>query len=258
MAAKKNELAVTDIQEQPMVVLSDTANLMSMIGRMATDPNADIDKMERLMRMKDEIDRQQARVAFAAAMSAAQADMPVILKNKKNNQTNSRYAELEVINDAITPVYTKHGFSLSFDTVPNDKEKWVTVRCRVRHVGGHTEESTYETPYDNTGMNGQVNKTTTHGLASGVTYARRYITIMVFNLTIKGEDNDGNTPKQDQNKAITEEQEIVLTEWIKTSGADKVKFLALYGIEKLSELPVKKYAEALAGLKQKAKLAGVK
>lgn len=255
MVAKNNEVVVSEPQQQPMVVLSDAANLMAMIGQMATNPNADIDKMERLMRMKDEIEARQARIEFASAMSAAQSEMPVILKNKKNNQTNSRYAELEVINDAITPIYTKHGFSLSFDTIPTEKEKWVTVRCRVRHIGGHTEESTYETPYDNTGMKGEVNKTTTHGLASGVTYARRYITIMVFNLTIKGEDKDGNAPPR-QDRGLSAEQEAKVKEWLETSGANKAKFLEFYGAETVADIPAKRYNEAINGLRQKAAVSG--
>lgn len=253
--AAKNEVARVEVPAQQMVPVSEAASLMAMIGQMATNPQADIDKMERLMRMKDEIEQKQARVAFAESMSLAQAEMPVIVKNKTNKQTSSRYAELEVINDAITPVYTKHGFSLSFDTIPNEKEKWVTVRCRVRHVGGHTEESTYETPYDNTGMKGEVNKTTTHGLASGVTYARRYITIMVFNLTIKGEDRDGNTPPQ-KDRGLSEAQEAKVKEWIETSGADQKKFLEFYGVERIIDIPAKRYNEAINGLRQKAAVSG--
>lgn len=238
--------------EKPMVAVSETGQVMAMIERIMLDPNADIDKLERLMAMKDRLDAQRAAREYAVAMSAAQAEMPAIQKNRKNDQTNSYYAELEVINDAIVPIYTKHGLSLSFDTIPASKPEWVAVRCRVRHVGGHVEESTYETPYDNTGIAGKVNKTTTHGLSSGVTYARRYITMLVFNLTIKGDDKDGNANKI-KSTAISEKQALTLQEWIDESKADKIAFLEYFGVENLVDLPASRYQEALSGLKQKAK-----
>lgn len=255
--AKKQDVAtLVPQQDQPLVVMSESANLMAMIGRMATDPNADIDKMERLMAMKERIEAEAARRLFNEAMTACQRDMPAILKGKKNNQTGSKYAELEHINDAITPIYTRHGFSLSFDTVQSTREDWVNVRCRVRHSGGYTEESTYETPYDNTGMRGEVNKTVTHGLASGVSYARRYITIMVFNLTLKGEDNDGNGGGK-KVAFITEQQQAAMQEWIDVTKSDKVAFLQNFGAESLQTFPAGRANEAFALFKAKAKKMGI-
>lgn len=247
---------VEQIPASNITTVSESANLMLMIGRMATDPTADIDKMERLMAMKERIDAEAARRLFNQAMRDCQSEMPAIVKGKFNQQTKSKYAELEHINEAITPVYTRHGFSLSFDTIPTPKENWVAVRCRVRHEGGHTEESTYETPFDNTGMRGEVNKTVTHGLASGVSYARRYITIMIFNLTLKGEDNDGNgAPKQAG--TIDEAQQKIIGEWINKSKAKPEVFLKVYKIEKLEDLPKARFREAIDMLKQKAKINGV-
>jgi len=239
------------VPQSNITVVNESDSMMALIGRMATDPTVDIDKMERIMAMKERMDAETSRRLFNDAMTQCQAEMPAIVKGKTNKQTNSKYAELEHINDAITPVYTKHGFSLSFDTIPSSKEDWVSVRCRVRHNGGYTEESTYETPFDNTGMRGEVNKTVTHGLASGVSYARRYITIMVFNLTLKGEDNDGNGNGR-KSSTITEEQQLLVDEWIVKSKADKAAFLRVYKVESVAAIPSNRYQEVIAGLKQKA------
>lgn len=267
-ARKKTDtaLAVTGevLEQMPSNVVaippSETAQVMSMIERIALDPAADMDKLERLMTMKRQLDAERAAREFAVAMKDAQAEMPVIVKNRTNNQTRSRYAELEVINDAIVPVYTKHGLSLSFDTIPSSKENWVAVRCRIRHIGGHVEESTYETPFDTVGSGGNVNKTVTHGLASGVTYARRYITIMVFNLVIKGEDVDGNQARDGSAKVASQDDIDAIREWFEVCSftTNEVNdFLALFKIEELEHLPANRVKEAVGGLKARAKQMGV-
>lgn len=228
--------------------------MMEMISRAAADPSTDIEKMERMYRMKVEFDSREAAKAYANAMAEAQAEMPAIVKNKTNTQTNSRYANLEVVNEAITPIYTKHGFSLSYSTEEPKAEGWVRVRCLVSHRGGHSEVFCYDNPVDDKGLAGKQNKTDTHGRSSAVSYSRRYLAMMIFNLTIKDEDNDGNGGGAVV--TISEEQQAKIAEWIEQSGADKDKFLALYGVDKISELPVKRYNEALRGLQQKARVNG--
>lgn len=238
-----------------IVAVSESANLMAMIGRLAADPNADIDKMERLMAMKERVEAESARREFNAAMTACQQAMPAIVKNKTNNQTSSRYADLEVINAAITPIYTSHGFSLSFDNEEPRAEGWVRVRCTVRHSAGHVEHFHYDSPIDDKGIGGKPNKTETHGLASATSYARRYITVLIFNLTIKGEDNDGNGGQR-KAQTINEQQQSVIVELINKGKADKAAFLHYYDIESIDQLPVCKFQEAKKGLQQKVRVSG--
>jgi hypothetical protein len=40
--------------------------------------------------------------------------MPCVVKDRDNPFTKSRYATLENVNTVIRPVYTQHGFSLSY------------------------------------------------------------------------------------------------------------------------------------------------
>src|SRR5690606_13936913 len=112
----------------------------------------------------------QAEQAFSDAMKAAQADMPMVGKDRHNTQTNSDYATLDAINKAITPVYTLHGFSLTFDTEDSPLEGHVRVVCRVLHRDGHSKSYNYDTPMDGTGIGGKVNKTPTHARGSAITY----------------------------------------------------------------------------------------
>jgi hypothetical protein len=183
-------------QDEPrgqVVAMNDSGALIAAIARAASDPNVDVEKMERLFAMHEKMQARQAEQAFSEAMKAAQADMPKVVKDRHNSQTNSDYATLDAINKAITPVYTRHGFSLTFDTEDSPLEGHVRVVCRVLHRDGHSASYSYDTPMDLTGIGGKVNKTPTHARGSAITYGRRYLVLMIFNLTTGAqEDDDGN------------------------------------------------------------------
>lgn len=179
-----------ELAPQPVMV-SDSASLMSAIALAARDPTVDVTKMERLFAMHKEMQADQARRAYGEAMATCQAELPKIIKDRENKQTDSWYATLDAIVRQIAPVYTKHGFSLSFDTFKSDVEKCIGVSCTVMHAGGHEKVFHYDQPIDDSGIQGAVNKTQTHARGSAITYGRRYLTLMVFNLNT-GFDDDGN------------------------------------------------------------------
>lgn len=184
--------AVVKLEEQHLAVVSDSASLMAAIARAAADPNVDVGKMERLFAMHERMQARQAEQAFAEAMRGAQSDIPKIVKDRTNSQTKSDYATLDAINKVITPIYTGHGLSLSFDTEDSPLDGHVRIVCHVLHTDGHKEAYRYDTPLDSAGIQGTVNKTQTHARGSAVTYGRRYLTLMIFNLTT-GPDDDGNS-----------------------------------------------------------------
>jgi hypothetical protein len=181
------------VVDQPPAVVSDSTQLIQAIARAASDPTVDVEKMRQLFDMHTEMKAAQAKELYATQMARCQKKMPVISKNAYNSQTNSKYANLERINKVITPIYTSFGFSLSFGEDTSPYEKHIRVVCDCLHEGGHSIRYTYDNPIDDAGIQGAKNKTPTHGKSSAVSYARRYITVMIFNLTIQGEDDDGNS-----------------------------------------------------------------
>ena len=92
-----------------------TSEIVAFIGiieRAARDPSIDIDKLDRLLLMRE---RENARVAeqtFNAAMAAAQAEMEPIRFDSSNDQTRSRYASYAALDRTVRPIYTRHGFAL--------------------------------------------------------------------------------------------------------------------------------------------------
>lgn len=175
-----------------VATLNDEGRLMQAIIQAASDKDMDVSKMERLYAMHKEAQAHRAMIDYSNAMTRVQNAMPKIRKNKYNAQTKSYYADLANVLSEAAPVYTKEGFSLSFGQAECPTEGCVRVTCRVSHVGGHSEDYFYDNPIDDAGIQGTKNKTPTHGRSSAVSYAQRYLTKMVFNLILEGEDNDGN------------------------------------------------------------------
>lgn len=183
--------AIAKVQEQPAnVIPTDASSIMAVIARASADPNTDVDKLERLLGMYERITAHQASVAHDEAMNAAQEEMRPIAADASNPQTKSKYASYAALDRALRPIYTKHGFSLAFDTDDCPKDDHVRVVCRVKRAG-HTESHHLDMPADGKGAKGGDVMTKTHATGAAVSYGKRYLLGMVFNIAV-GEDNDGN------------------------------------------------------------------
>lgn len=171
---------------------SESSMMIQMIQRAAADPAVDVDKMERLMQMHERFVDRQASAAFNAAMVQAQKRIRPVVRMSFNTQANSGYAKLEDIDKQISPVYTEEGFSLSFGTADSPLAGHLRVVCDVMHEQGHTKQYHMDLPLDSAGIAGKVNKTGVHAHGSTNSYARRYLTMNIFNVVMVNEDNDGN------------------------------------------------------------------
>ena len=177
-----------------MSITTTTTNngpLVSFIERAAKDPEFDIAKFGELLRMQREIERDQARRAFDAAMSDAQAQMMPVVRDAKNSHLNNKYARLETIDNAIRPVYTDHGFSVRYGSAQCPTEGSIRIVCTVAHSGGFYEEHYLDAPLGNAGaMGGRTATTPVQAIGSAITYLRRYLLGMCFNVVLADEDDD--------------------------------------------------------------------
>lgn len=191
------EQAETQQVANPVATNESTA-MLTMIQRAATDPAFDADKMQKMMEMYERHTDRTAAAAFNAAMVRAQAQIGPVFRDKINTQTSSSYAALESIDKKISPVYTAYGFSLSFGTADSSLVGHIRTVCDCMHEGGHTKQYHIDLPIDSVGIKGSVNKTGVHASGSTFSYARRYLTMMIFNVVMTNEDDDGqgaNSPQ---------------------------------------------------------------
>lgn len=164
--------------------------MLSIIERASRDPNVDVEKLDRLLQMQDRVMAREAQVEFDNAMQNAQQAMKRIEADKHNTHTKSDYASYAALDRAIRPIYSSHGFSVSFSSGEGAVDQ-VRLICRIAHKGGHREEARLDMPADGKGAQGKDVMSKTHATGAAITYGKRYLLGMIFNLAI-GEDDDGN------------------------------------------------------------------
>lgn len=242
-------LAIRQDLTAPAVPQSETAAILAMIERAARDPAVDITKIERLMEMRDKQEAKAAERAFNVAMNEAQGEMRPIGADALNPQTRSRYATYAKLDSVLRPIYTRHGFSLSFDEADSPKPEHIRVLCYLSHEGGHTRTYHKDMPADGKGAKGGDVMTKTHAAGAAASYGARYLLKGIFNIAVGEEDKDGNEPASAA--IITEDQIGELVELMDSVSADKPAFLRFFKIEALADLPADKFGKAVAMLNAK-------
>lgn len=235
----------------PPVPPSETMAIVQMIERAATDPRVDIEKMERLLQMRDRVSAQAAKAAYASALSMMQPELPVITKrgtiHDKNGRPQSHYALWEDINEAIKPALAKHGFALSFRV--GREEGQIVVTGVLSHRDGHSEETSMHLPVDTSGA-----KNAVQAVGSSTSYGKRYTAGALLNLTARGEDDDGRAAggTQAEKRMINEEELRQLRELVDAVDADEAKFCRYLKVPSLDAMPVSRLPDAMAALRAKA------
>lgn len=223
---------------------------MDMLNR-AVAQGADIDVLEKLMGLQEKWEANQARKAFDAAMANAKARIPVIVKSRKvdftsgKGRTNYQYEDLASIARVVDPILAEFGLSYRFNTLT--EASTVTVTCIVSHRDGHSERNTLSAAHDQSG-----NKNNIQAVGSTITYLQRYTLKAALGIAAANDD-DGRTSEQDDG-FILPDQVGALREKIEEVGADLVKFCERWAIEALSELPSKKFNEAIQSLNRYAEM----
>ena len=184
-------------------VIQASASLMDVISRAASDPNTDVDKLERLLGMYERITAQQAKAAFTAALAEMQPRLPVVGERGKTDKAH--YATWEDINDAIRPLLHEQGFALSFRVAR--MEAAVSVTAVLSHAGGHSEETTLELPVD-TGPG----RNAVQAVGSSVTYGKRYTAIALLNITSRLDADKDDDGKAAGRKKVSKEAQDAIAE----------------------------------------------
>lgn len=121
---------------------------------------------------------------LAAALLAAQANMPDAAKNKTNPHFNSKYASYESVRAAVTPALVANGLVVSqgFEPSVPDPCAGVIIVTELLHISGESKTSRLFLP---------ASKKDPQGFGSAITYGRRYSLAAICGIG-SDEDDDGN------------------------------------------------------------------
>lgn len=220
-------------------------SILNLIASVARDPSANVENLRALIAMQKEIVAEQARIAFEVAMSAVQSEMRPVLRDATNEHTRSKYARLEHIAQVIQPIYSRHGFSVSFNN-PDETDGSIVVTCELAHQDGHTKTFRLAGAPDAVGSQGKSNKTAIQAVGSTVSYLRRYLLCMIFNVSLTDDDNDGEVISP-----ITVHQWRELADLIAETKSDQAQFLAFMKIGDLADMPQHDFQKAKTALLKK-------
>lgn len=188
--------AVDPRQADPMV---------SLIERLVLNPDADLDKLERMLALKREHDRDNARISFAGALAAARSKIPPIVKDatvdfttKDGKRTNYQHETLAGIAKVIDPILSEYGLSYRFRT--NQGSGGVQVTCIIAHAHGHSEETSLSCAPDGSGS-----KNAFQAVGSAVTYLQRYTLKAALGLSAEMDD-DGQSAAPRRNDEVRQDE----------------------------------------------------
>jgi ERF superfamily len=189
------------------------STVLALIERVALDPRADVEKLERLVAMYERLKAKEAELAYNAAKARILRKLAgiKIVKNRsvlheiekgkpqKGTYEAFKYAPLEEIDKHLRPLLAEEGMDLSYSDEPQESGD-ILIRGRLKHLpGGHYEDSFMPAPLDITG-----GKSNVQAVGSTNSFLRRYIACNIFNIVVVGDDDDGTggTIDEAQTKTI--------------------------------------------------------
>jgi hypothetical protein len=191
---------------------SDSApTVLGLIERVALDPCADVEKLERIMAMYETLKAKEAELAYNAAKGRILRKLAGIKIVKSRSVLNGingavpqkgapepfKYAPLEEIDKHLRPLLAEEEMDLSYSDEPSGGG--IRIRGRLKHLpSGNYEDSFMSGPPDTTG-----GKSNVQAVGSTNSYLRRYIACNIFNIVVVGDDDDGNGGTIDEAQSRT-------------------------------------------------------
>ena len=182
-------VAVSEPQDQSAV-------MVSLIQRAATDPAFDLEKLDRLLDVKERWENQEARKAYVTALAAFKRNPPKLVKDQQvdfgegRSRTRYTYASLGDVASQVATRLAEHGLSHGWDIEQSQAigqlPGMVTVTCTLTHEWGHGESVSITAPRDDTG-----NKNSIQQIGSAITYLERYTLMAITGLAAHDQDDDG-------------------------------------------------------------------
>jgi hypothetical protein len=179
------EEAKESVQRNSVIAISKEDRLLETVLA-----SGNIEVLERYIALRKSEEERQARIVFEEHFAQLRADLRPVVKQKENTFLKSKYAPLEVLQDACDAMIAKHGFFYTWreEAIEGGKRIWMDISGY-----GHTRSNYFDTP-DLEVLRSNEGKAVTNILqARGIqsTYGQRYTFKAGFGIVIAGEDTDG-------------------------------------------------------------------
>lgn len=233
----KTELTTIDVPVNDVQVV----NPYDKMVEMALSSDVGIEKLERLLELKERHEANEARKAYHKAMSMFKANPPEIEKdaNVSYKQTSYNHATLGNVASKINKSLSGYGLSASWKT--DQIEGSVKVTCTITHMLGFSESTSLVALPDTSGS-----KNSIQAIGSTTTYLQRYTILALTGLATKEQDNDGIAEDE---VLITADQVSQLTDMILALDKSVDDYCTYLKVKELSEIPMSWFGRCVTELK---------
>lgn len=161
------------------------------------------------------------------ALSKAQAEFKVALRDSSNPFFKSNYADFQSVVEAVRPALAKHG--LAFIQMPSVAENGTTLITRITHSTGQWFECA---------MPVKTTKDDAQALGAAITYTRRYALQAALGIVASDEDDDAEKT-MDREKQDRQASKAAVTGLLKAFaglGVTEPQIAAYLGIKEVGEM----------------------
>lgn len=171
------------------IVIKSEENQVTGFIQQAIEKGMPVETMEKLFALHEKVKAEKAKGEFVRAMAEFQKEVKTIKKTKKvmgrDGKLRYQYAPIDAIVEQIKEPLAENNLSYSWES--SSKDKMMNVICKLTHVLGHQETSSFEIPI------GAEFMTAPQQYAAALTFARRYTLCNVLGLSTADEDTDATT-----------------------------------------------------------------
>lgn len=171
------------------------ATLMTVIERLSSNPNVDIDKIQRLLEMQERWEVNRDKSALRHAIAEFKKNPPQIIKKRTANagSFSYSYADLENITSAIQDGLAEHGVTHSWTM--GEGNGGISVTCVIKYGMYEEPGVTLTAAPDKSGAKNEI-----QAKGSTISYLEKYTLLASTGMAAGMPDADGNAagPKMDQ------------------------------------------------------------
>jgi len=194
---KEETKKIVKVENQP----SEVATFI----KQAIENKLPVETMERLFALQKDFKAERARELFVQALANFQKKVPIIEKTKdvKNSDGTVRYsyAPMDSVIKQIKDTVSDNGFSYNWDS--KREEAHIKVVCKLTHIAGHSEKSTFDVPIVPSKF-----MSSPQSYATAQSFAKRYTLLNVLGISTADEDTDANDTDNNED-AKSEKARIV-------------------------------------------------
>jgi hypothetical protein len=179
------------ITQEKSLAPMDPMQMIQLAFNKAIEQGSAMDVVNKILEQQRWVIQHREEEEFNAALRRIQDELKAIPKRGENKETHSMYATATDVDAAIQSLIKKERMTLSFVPRPSEKPEMVLI-VGILSLGAYSKEYPLEMPADGKGAKGGGVMSRTHATGSAITYGKRYLKNMIFDLTFKEKDDDGN------------------------------------------------------------------